>query len=159
MTAFTLRMGVGFAGGITRSDSLTVEPEFPNPTTPPTAYGQAVKLVNGLLQPLAASDTAAVINGILSRPYPSQSTTNAYGPSVPPTKNVVDVLKRGYIAIPLARGTAAKDGIVYVRNVATTGTLVGDYETTTNSGNCIAMNARFMGPADATGIVEIAYNI
>lgn len=159
MTSILLRMAVGIAGAITRSDSLTVQPEIPDASTPPTVYGGVVKLVSGKLKPIAASDAATVITGILVRPYPVQSATNAYGAATPPASNTVDVLKRGYVAVKLAQGTSAKDGVAYVRITAATGKAVGDIETGADSGNCIALPAKFMGPADASGITEIAYNI
>lgn len=166
MTAITLRAPTGFAGGISRTDSLTVQQEIVDTGTPPTLYGGVVKLVSGKLQPLASGDTVATViatGGILVRPFPVQSVTNTFGNATPPASGLADVLKRGYICVPLKIGTAAKMGQVYVVKTAGGSVVVGDYVTSTSpagGGTAEAVTgAFFMGPADAGGIVEIAYRI
>lgn len=162
MTAITLRAPAGFPGRVTRSDSLTIQQEIIDSNTPPTVYGGVVKLVSGKLQPIASGDSAGVYD-ILVAPYPTQSTTNAYGGATPPTSGLADVLKRGYIAVTLAKGTAAKGGQVYVVTTAGGTVVVGDYVTSTSpsgGGTAVALtNVFFMGPADAGGVVEISKNI
>lgn len=159
MVAYTTRLPVGFPGRVSRSDSLTIQQEIIDSGTPPTVYGGAVKLVSGKLRPIASGDAATVVTGLLVCAYPTQSATNTFGATTPPTSGVADVLKRGYMTITLARGTAAKDGALYVRITAATGKAVGDFEVAADSGNCVALNAKFMGPSDSTGVTEVAYNI
>lgn len=160
MVAYTTRMGAGFAGAIARSDSLTVQPELIDSATPPTAYGIFVKLVSGKVQSIGAGDQASAIYGVLTRPFPAQSATNALGAAAPPASGVCDVLKRGYVSVVLAAGAATKGGQVYVRITAGSGRAAGAIEAGADGGNCIAVpGAVFMGAADANGVVEIAYNI
>lgn len=163
MTAITLRAPVGFPGRISRSDSLTVQQEVIDSGTPPTIYGGAVKLVSGKLQPVASGDAGSVVTGFLVNPYPTQSTTTAFGAATPPTSGIADRLKRGYMTVTLAKGTSAKDGQVYVVTTAGGTVNVGDFVTSASpagGGTGVAItNAFFMGPADSSGVVEIAYNI
>jgi hypothetical protein len=125
MTAYVTRAPAGFPGAVTRADSLTIQPEMIDSATPPTAYGAPVKLVSGKVQPLGAS---GAIYGLAVRAYPVQSTTNAFGAAAPPTSGLLDVMRRGYMAVALKQGTAAKGAQVYVRTVADTGKAVGDIE-------------------------------
>lgn len=160
MVAYTSRVPAGFAGTISRSDSLTVEQQIIDSGTPPTAYGRFVKLVSGKVQPIASGDAATVVYGLAVRPYPAQSTTNALGVSTPPTSGIIDVLKRGYMSVPLDNGTASKGAAVYVRVTVNGGLAVGNIETASDSAKCVVVaGAYFTGPADANGIVEVAYNI
>lgn len=163
MVAFTTRMGAGFPGSITRSDSLTVEQEIIDSSNPPTAYGQAVKIVSGKMQALQSGDAGSVVAGFLVKPYPTSSSTTGLGAATPPTTGVGDRLRRGFIAVNLAKGTAAKDGAVYVVTTAGGTVNIGDIVTSTSpsgGGTAVAItNAKFTGPADSAGVVEITYNI
>lgn len=160
MVAYVTRVPAGFPGSITREDSKTVLQEIIDSTTPPTAFGGVVKLVSGKLQPIASGDAATVAYGFLARSFPTQSSTNAFGAATPPTSGIADVLRRGFIAVKLAQGTSAKGGAVFVRVTAASQKFVGDIETAADSGNCVQVpGAYFMGPADATGVTEVAYNV
>ena len=163
MVAITLRAPAGFPGRISRSDSLTVEQEVIDSGTPPTLYGGAVKLVAGKLQPIASGDAAGVYD-FLVNPYPTQSSTNGLGVSAtPPTSGIADVLKRGYMTVPLKLGTAAKGGQLYVVTTAGGTVNVGDFVTSASpagGGTAVAVtNCFFTGPADSGGIVEFSKNI
>lgn len=162
MTAIILRAPAGFPGRITRSDSLTVEQEVIDSGTPPTIYGGFVKLVAGKLQPIASGDAAGVYDTLVN-PFPSQSSSNSLGSATPPTSGIADVLKRGYIAVTLKLGTAAKGGQVYVVTTAGGSVVVGDIVTAASpagGGTAVAVtNTFFSGPADAGGIVEISKNV
>lgn len=162
MTAITLRAPAGFPGRITRSDSLTVEQGIIDSGTPPTVYGGFVKTVSGKTQPIASGDAAGAYD-VLVNPFPSQSSSNSYGSATPPTSGLCDRLKRGYIAVTLKLGTAAKDGQVYVVTTAGGTVAVGDVVTSASpagGGTAVAMtNTLFTGPADAGGVVEISKNI
>jgi hypothetical protein len=96
------------------------------------------------------------------RPYPAHSTNDPIGTSTPPTLGIANVMVRGYMTVQLNNTTAAtKNGQVYVRVAsAATGKPIGGIEAGADSGNCVAITgAFFMGAADASGNVEIRYNI
>jgi hypothetical protein len=162
MTAITLRAPVGFPGAITRDLDLTVVQEIISSATPPTAFGQFVKLVSGLLLPLASGDAAAVIYGLLVRPYPMQGNSTT-GSNAPPTTGIADVLRRGYMAVTLKLGTATKGGQVYVVTTAGGSVAVNDIVTASSpagGGTAVAApGCFFQGAADSGGIVEVTANI
>ena len=113
----------------------------------------------GNLATLGSSDTADTVYGLIVRSYPTTSATNDLGQAVPP-KGITDVLVRGYMTVKCNAGTAKKGGAVYVRIGATaTGKPIGGIEAAADGANTIAVKARFMHDADASGNVEIAYNI
>lgn len=163
MVAYTYRMPAGIPGDANRSQSLTIEPQYYDPANPCGSYGiPVVRTANGI-RPVQASDTLAEIYGLLVRPYPTTggNPSDPLGTSTPPTSGQCDVLKRGYMVVKLNGSTAAAaDGVVYVR-VATPGSgkPVGGIEAAADSTNTVALNAYFMGAADANGNVEIAYNL
>lgn len=161
MVAFTYRMPSGIPGDVTRPSNSIIEPISADSAAPFTAYGVFMKTVSGKAQPIASGDAATVINGVLVRPYPSNAAASApLGSATPPTSGVLDRLVRGYITVKLSQGTAARDAAVYVRVTADTGKAVGDIETAADSGKCVAVtNCVFMGAADASGNVEIRFNI
>jgi hypothetical protein len=165
LQAYTFRMPAGFAGDLQRAEVATIETQLIDSATPPTAFGVAVKLVAGKIQPInLAADTAALVYGINLRPYPIQGNgTDPLGTSTPPTSGVVDVLKRGYVDVALGgTAAAAKGGTVYVRvAAAAAGKPLGGFEAAADGTNTIALpaNTYFTGPADAYGITEIAFNI
>lgn len=160
MTALTYRMPAGIPGAISRAQQATVDPVVFNASKPFTSYGRFGKTVSGAFEPLESGDAAAVITGVLVRPYPTTSSQDGLGTSTPPTSGVGDRLKRGYISAHLSQGAAAKDAQVYVRITADTGKLVGDIEAGADSGACVAVvGCFFTGAADASGNVELAFNI
>lgn len=160
MVAFTTRMGLPLPGQITRhDDAKTIETCVVDVALPPTAYGSFVKLVAGLLQPMASGDAATVVYGVLNIPF-AQSTTNTFGLSTPPVSGLVGVVRAGYVAVKLARGTAVKGAAVFVRITVSGPKLVGEIEDLADSGTCVAVvGAKFEGPADANGNCEISFNI
>lgn len=163
MAAFTYRMPAGIPGTINRAEHAHVEAQVMDPVTPVTEFGVPCKIVSGKVQPLAASDAVGVIYGLLARPYPTQAAVNeALGTGTPNPTQIANVMKRGYMHV-LLRGAAAavKNGPVYIR-VATpaTGKPIGGIEAASDSTNTVVLpNSYFMGPADAAGNIEIAYNV
>lgn len=162
--AITYRMAAGVPGAVNRVEHATITPEVIDSGTPPTVYGAFVKVVTGKIQPLASGDAGTVAKGVLVRPYPTSGNgTDGVGTSTPPTSGICDVLRRGYIMATLKLGTAAKDAQVYAVTTAGGSVVVGDIVTSASpagGGTGVAVtNAFFTGPADAGGIVEIAYNI
>ena len=108
------------------------------------------------------STTPGRIYGVLVRPYPTQQMSGgpsaAIGASAPPTGGVGDVLRSGFIMAKLPPGASVvADGTVYVWAAATSGNNIqGKLVAAANSTNTYTVtNARFVGPADADGNVEI----
>ena len=165
LTAYQYRMPAGFAGDLQRAEAATIEPQLIDAAAPPVAFGVAIKLVAGKVQPInLAADTAALVYGVNLRAYPIQGNgTDPLGTSTPPTSGITDVLKRGYVNISLGgSASAAKGGTVYVRvAAAVAGKPLGGFEAAADGTNTITMPASwyFTGPADAYGITEIAINI
>lgn len=145
------RMPVGFAGDVTRKRDATLEPALLGGAIP---YGAPVVYRDGKACAVAAGDTD--IDGFLARPYPTQLGSDGAAPA----GMVGDVLRRGYMCVRLASGAAAHHGQVHVRLVPTSGKAVGGIEATADGENTLAVpGCVFLGPADAGGVTEIAYNI
>lgn len=159
--SFTFRMPAGIPGAISRGQGqATVEPQVGNAATPFPRYGMFGKTVAEKFVPLVAADAAAVITGILVRPFPTTSSQDGLGTSTPPTSGMLDRMKRGYMTVLLSKGVAAKDAQVYVRITVNGADAVGQIEAGAAGGECVAVvGCFFTGPADANGIVEIAFNI
>lgn len=167
MVAFKYRMPAGIPGATNRVEHLTAEAQIMDTAFPVLLFGVPVKLVSGLVRPIASGDAASLVYGFLIRPYPTQNVgapytapTDGFGGGVPNTQDLANVMRRGYMTVKLNNVTAAtKGGQVYVRNANGTGpTPIGSIEA--GATDCVAIpGCIFMGPADADGNVEIAYNI
>lgn len=161
--AFLYRMPAGIPGDVTRASQSTIEPVFLDPALPFAGYGLFGKIAAGKFVPFGAGDANGADYGLLVRAYPTTggSGSDPLGTSTPPAKGVADVLRRGYMTVKLNAGTASKDSQVYVR-VATpaAGKPIGGIEAAADGANTVAITiATFMGAADASGNVEIQYNI
>ena len=128
--------------------------------TLPGAYGLALGLDSvgnvDLIGPAIPHATVSV------RPFPTQSARILLGTSTPPTSGIVDVLKQGYMTVLLGGTQAAvRGGPVYIWTAASSGSHVrGQVEAANPSSSGIQItNAYFMGPADASGNIEIAFNL
>lgn len=169
MTAFTYRMPAGIPGAVNRPDQATVEPVALDPVNDFPKYGRFGKTGNtGLFRPLQSGDAAALITGMLVRPFPTNAGTDGLGTALPPQNGGIgDRMKRGYMTTELNWGAAIKDGQVYVCNTAAGSQVVGDIGADSLSGNAVAVvGAFFTGPSDASGAgadvvgqVEIAFNL
>lgn len=161
--AILYRMASGIPGDISRQSQATVEPQIFDPALPFPGYGLFGKLAAGKFVPVASGDTAAVIYGLLVRPYPTTggSGSEPLGTATPPTKGVCDVLRRGYMTVKNNAGTPALGGTVYVRvAAAAAGKPIGGIEAAADGTNTVAVTgAIFMNGGDANGNVEIAFNI
>lgn len=160
--AYLLRMPAGIPGALTRLEACTVVPEVYAASNYPTAFGVPVKFSSGKISKLTGSEGSTDIVGWLVRPYPTQYTSSeALETSTPNPSTVADIMKRGYMTIHFGGTTAAKGGQVYVRVTAgDSGNAVGNIEEGADGGECIAVtNCFFTGAADASGNVEISYNI
>jgi hypothetical protein len=172
-TSFQFRMGAGFQGAVNRTHPVTIEPCMIDLSSSgalaPQFYGGAVvadaAAPNGVRVP-AVADAAAAIYGFGVRPYPIQQTTgglsSAFGSIVPPTNQPLDVMRSGYMIVKLQGAAPAfKGSPVQVCTVAGTGYLVGGVSVDTVSGTFVQLDGKssFNGPADANGLVEMAFNI
>lgn len=147
--AILKRMPQGFAGDVTRKSEATVESAL---MAADAAFGAPLKLdASGKLAPIAGEDDT--VYGFAVRPYPTQDGKAMAG-------SIQDCMRRGYMAVRLAQGTAAKGGGVYVRIAAAEGKAIGDIEAAAVKNEVVAVpGCIFMGPADDNSIVEISFNI
>lgn len=164
-TAYTTRMPIGFAGAVTRPRDLTVEPVFLDQAKQFSSYGLPGKYVNDQFVPLESGDTIAKVKGILVRPFPITSAADLAYLGVE-ANQVGDNLKRGYICVVVTAGNPAnakKGDPVYVRVAGgTTQSPIGSFvlsPDSTASNTPQLTIAEVMGPGEADGRIEIAYNI
>lgn len=163
--AFNFRMPGGFAGTVNRTHPASIEPCLADPTSPPAFFGQAVKVVSASqgVAGIGAGDSALTdIYGVSVRPFPTQQMTGgpaaAFGNGVPSSIQPVDILKSGYIMVPVV-GTPVKGGAVFVWAAASSGSHVaGGFEAAATGGSTIALpqnSYSFNGGPDANGICEL----
>lgn len=159
--AIMFRMPAGIPGDVTRPSNSTIEPAVLDSSKKFPDYGIAGKIVAEKFVPIEAGDDAGAIYGMLVRPYPTTPSQDGLGVSTPPQAGIADVLRRGYMSVLLRAGTSAKGKAVYVRvSNPGTGKPIGGIEALADGTNTVAIaNAQFMGAADASGNVEISYNI
>ena len=165
--AFPFRTGAGFPGDVTRSRPFSVVPGLLNVAAPPAAYGNPVLVgADGIsYRGISAADgsaTPAAIAGVLVRLFPTQQQTggmtSALGSAAPPLSGVADFLTLGFMMVKLPAGaTVVKGGQVFVWAAASSGSNVqGQPVAASSTTNTYTVtNARFVGPADANGNVEI----
>ena len=172
MTAFPFRMGAGFAGDVNRTHPASIEPAMNDATNPVLLPGLAcvVNTAANSVRQMAAGDTALTdIWGILVRAFPTQQATATlayaqanYGAVAPGTVQPVDVLRSGYIMVPVV-GAVTKGGAVYVWVAASgAGHTQGGFEAAATGGSTMTLSAGrayWNGPADSTGIAELAFNV
>lgn len=168
-TSFTFRMGAGFPGDVNRGHPASIQPCAIDQSAPPSAYGQAV-LVDPTTQgvrPLTTGDYGATeIWGVTARPYPLQQPSapgnnygeQGYGTITPPALQPIDVLRGGYILVPVV-GAPVKGGPVFVWcAVSGGGHTQGGFEAGGGGGNnTAALDTSYMwnSPPDANGIAEL----
>lgn len=155
---FMERMPAGIPGDVTRPSTATIEPQHYDPSQPFPAYGVPGKIDGEKFVPLGTGDTAQDIYGLLVRPYPTGQSLD--GTNQPNSNGICNVLKRGYMTVLLKSGTAAKNGPVYVRVAnGTPAKPIGGIEAVAGADVIQIPNAVFMGAADASGNIEISYNL
>jgi hypothetical protein len=167
MPAIKYRMGAGYAGTVSRPDEAVIEPSMSDAVAPVASYGLAVNVnaAGSGVRQVAPADTA--IFGFAVRPYPFQPSSAAgfgaaaFGTGGPAAFQAVDVLKSGYILLPI-NGASAKGAPVFIWVAASNGNHVqGGAEIVASAGNTVALDSKsyFNGAPDATGIGEIAFNL
>jgi hypothetical protein len=165
--AIGYRMQAGFPGDVNRTHPVSIMPGLTNTTTPPRHFGDAllVNTADNTYKGVVAGDnnaSAAVFAGVCVRSYPTQQSSggmsSSFGTAVPPASGVMDVCREGYIFVKIPPSvTVTKGGTPYVWCAADSGNhLQGAFEGAASAGNTVPVaNARFTGPADATGVVEL----
>lgn len=170
--AFQYRMGAGFPGDVNRTHPASIEPTLIDSSAPPLGYGLAVVVdptTQGVRQMAAGDSSLDAIYGITVRPFPTQQSSASnfgaigIGAATPPTSGVMDVLRSGYIMSVLSGSTQpVKGGRVYVWVAASSGAHIqGGFEAAATGGSTIELDEKtyFNGPADASGVVEVSFNI
>lgn len=152
MTVYRFSMPAGFPGTVTRRAESTLEPVLLAAETP---HGAPLTL-DGQGRAVAAAE-AADVDAFLVRPFPTGGA-GANGNSAP-AGTVQDRLMRGYISLRLsaAEDTAAIKGVP-LRLIEEAGEGFALGELAVSAGVPIP-GAVVMGPQDADGNVEIAYNL
>lgn len=168
--AFPYRMGAGFPGDINRGMPFKALPNLNNSSVQAIRfYGDAVfvNTTDSTVRGAVAADqnaTAAAFYGVAVRPYPIQQqaqtgiNNSPIGAAAVPAAAIVDVLREGFIMVKLPAGaTVTKGGTVYVWCTATSGNNIqGQFVASASAGNTLPItNAKFNGPADANGNVEV----
>lgn len=168
MVAFSYRMPAGIPGEVNRINSAKIEAQIVTPlgtTGAPSQYGLAMVVDNtggnvGNMRVASSSDTA--IYGFLVRPFPTGASQDQLGTSTPPASGIVDIMRSGYMLMKLGGVTAAAKGgqvYIYVTTTDANNPVVGGIAAATSASAIAVPNCIFMGPADTSNFVEIAFNI
>lgn len=154
MPVYDRSMPAGIAGNITRRAASVTEPVL---LAAETAIGAALAI--NAEGEAGAAVTAATVKGFLVRIYPTQSAANGFGGGTMAAKGVQDSLRSGWISVQLSAAETAtghKGTPLKLVEVAANGFAVGDLAI---SEGVAIPGAALTGPADASGIVEIEFNI
>ncbi|HKS34799.1 MAG TPA: hypothetical protein VJS14_13830 [Enterobacteriaceae bacterium] len=160
---FLYRMPAGIAGAISRPQDLTVEPQTLDSAKAFAAYGLAGKFSAGKFVPIEAADTAAVVVGIYIRPYPTASQPDKVRQIGSGFNFAGDCMRRGYVTVNIGADASAVTlgGAVYMRvAIPTPSSPLGAFLAAADGENTAQLtNAYFNGPGDASGNIELAFNI
>jgi hypothetical protein len=172
MVAFTYRMGVGYAGCPNRLQHATIVREVLSPSAAPTTYGvmMVYDVATGVVRAAVASDTAAGFAGFFVRPFPthggglSNPINDPLGVSTPAGPAAeANVMKRGFIIVQLNQSSPAVvkgQAVGIFIGTPTANNPAGGVTGAAPAATILALpNSYFVGPADASGITEIGYNI
>lgn len=167
-TAFTYRMGAGYAGDVNRAHPASIVARLQDSANPVRLYGDPVlySATAGTVRCFNAGDTAVTkIKGVAVRPASISQTsggmTASFGVAAPPTGSTgIDFLESGYIMAKCNNFGASPCKLgdpVYVWCAASTGNHVqGGLENAASAGNTAAIsNAEWAGPPDANGVAEL----
>ena len=176
-TAFTFRMGAGFAGDVNRGHPASIQPALNSPVNPVLGYGLPVVVdtaggANSGVRGIAAGDGALTdIWGVSVRPYPIQQSTTAnqsgavpYGSVTPPANQPIDVLRGGYVMVNvnILVASPVKGGAVFVWFAASGGGHTqGGFEGGATGGSTIALDPKFFqwnSSPDSNGVAELILN-
>lgn len=139
MTAYLYKAPAGVPGSITRVDNTTVESAMFDATTPPTKFGQPVKVnpATGKMQLMGTGSAAADFYGINTRIVPAigGDLDETLLGGAPDPKQFQGIAIKGYVNVLCPTGTPVRDGAVYVRVVLNGAKLPGDFEATADGVN------------------------
>lgn len=163
MTSYLYSAPAGVIGDVSRPDESNVEPAFL--ITPfPANYGVAMINAVGGITPYAGG-AASGVAGLLVRAAPgiSQSSANeAVNAFQPNQSEVQGMMVRGYATVFVNAGVPVRGQPVYIVQTASGGHVIGQFETTANAGNNIALSGTIVGNftwasdgVDAFGNAEI----
>ena len=137
----------GFPGTISRSIDDIIESIASGESTASIAFGAPVALYNGAVVNTSADHTDII--GIAIRTVKTEETYGGGDPAYKPHE-MVDVLKRGSVAVLVSNGSPAAGGKVYV--VKATGAI----RTSADSSNTVEMAGwKFKGGKDSNNVAEI----
>lgn len=134
MAHFLNRAPAGFPGAITRPDETVVESAMmnPDPDKVPRAFGDAVKMVDGKLERIAAGDTGAQVYGVLARTTPSIAGDmgQTFADAKPDSAQLQGVVVKGYVNVRCPTGNPARGAAVYIRKNETSTVKAGEFSAT-----------------------------
>ncbi len=143
--AYLYSAPAGVPGDITRVDETNVEPArlIASSGTYAQAFGIPVKYATGGIQQFTGGEAATAFAGVLIREVPSISgnTLQGFDDTVPNPNQINGFSPRGYVSVKCKQGTPARGGVVYVRVVADTGKLIGDFEAVSDTSLSVALTA------------------
>lgn len=147
--SYLLQAPTGIPGDVTRVDESNVEPGMLVQNAVPAypqAYGIPLVAAVGGFAAWNTTNIATDFQAVLVREVPaiagSVSSDTSFSPSVPNHDQPNGILVRGYINVICQYGTPARDGVVYIRVAATSGSrLLGGFEATSDGGNNVALTA------------------
>lgn len=137
--AYLFQAPNGVAGDISRTDETNVEPAMlvAVSTVFAQAFGIPMVYVAGGISQYATGNTAAQFAGVLVREVPSISgnALAGFSDNIPNSDAPQGLAVRGYVNVKCVTGTPARGGIVYIRVVASTGHVIGDFDAVTDADN------------------------
>lgn len=137
----------GYPGTISRSIDDIIEAIPSGEASASIAFGAPVALDGGKVINPTASKTDII--GIAARTIKTEESYLGNNPAYKPNE-IVDVIKRGSVAVLVSDGSPAAGGKVYV--VKATGAI----RTSADSTNTVEMaNWKFKGPKDSNNVAEI----
>ena len=137
----------GFPGTISRSIDDIIESIVNGESTDSINFGAPVALVSGAVKNVSADNTDVI--GVAIRTVKTEETYGGDNPAYKPHE-MVDVLKRGSIAVTVSNGSPVAGGKVYIVKAT------GAYRTSADSSNTIEMAGwKFKGGKDANNVAEI----
>lgn len=157
--AIGISLGLGYAGVPSRQDDNVVRNRISSDSGNIT-FGAAVILASdNTVKNWASDSTAAVFAGVaLANVKTNQTyTTSVSGSGYYAPNQPVDVLERGSVPVFCKNGTPTAGGAVYIRTVAATGHVIGDFEAVSDTDkNVLIPNAKWTtGKIDSSLLAEV----
>lgn len=154
MVAYERRMPSGIPGAVSRQAHSKLEPVLLGESLP---VGTPLQL--GATGKAVALTDASKMHGFLVRAFPTQSVSNDFGAALLPSGTMQDSMRSGYMTVKISAAETAKtvNGTpVKIVLTAAGGFAKGDLAI---SQGTVIPGCTFLGEADSSGNVEVAYNI